>query len=598
MTPELLLILAASLIAVTLWSAWLKRAYREELPYLLLLAGDLVLLAALYKQGRSASLAAWAAEAVAVVLTLGPLFLDRLERRALERERMRTALAVAWLRRLIMPGQVARRRHRELEQLAQARSGRVGEVLARLEAELVVASTPARRAELHREIATALLIARRFTEGAAYVEEHLPLAEAVKSPLLAAYLVRAYGELGELARAAMVLQALESGPARRDPEALAVLYQARLSFLAFAGRPESLEVALQGRGPLPKAARAFLLELARRRAREPVAQPPEVAAFAGAVAARVALKSVERAPLARAAPVTLVLLIANVLTFVFVAFFLDSEVGLIRAGALFRPAVENGEWWRAVGAMFLHAGLIHLLSNMYGLYLLGRFAEEICGSARFFIIYVVGGLAGAAASTWVGRGAISVGASGAIMGLLGALIVVLVLRRSAGAEAWRRELIWKLVFLGALQVYIGFAVPMIDNAAHVGGMAGGAAAALWVAPRGLLGGGRLGSHAVVVVAAALALFIVMGALEIVRTPLERSLERLPERSVKVSRVELTVPSYWRVDPAGGYVEDPYVELRLEPRIEGGRVRLEPKQPVPRAYRPLILRIERSAHVVL
>ena len=76
-----------------------------------------------------------------------------------------------------------------------------------------------------------------------------------------------------------------------------------------------------------------------------------------------------------------------------------AALALIRAGALFRPAVDAGEWWRVFTAMFLHGDWVHLGFNMYALFMLGRFCEDVLGPLRFFVVYVAGGLAGGVAST-------------------------------------------------------------------------------------------------------------------------------------------------------------------------------------------------------
>ena len=232
---------------------------------------------------------------------------------------------------------------------------------------------------------------------------------------------------------------------------------------------------------------------------------------------------------------------------------------LVRWGALWRPAVAAGEWWRFVTAMFLHGGWEHLLVNTYALFMLGRFCEEVFGPLRYFVTYVGGGLAGAAASTLnTQQTGLSVGASGAIMGLLGALIVVLVLRRGTWPEAWRRALLWNLLLLGAIQIFIGFQLPMVDNAAHVGGMLGGAAMALVVAPGGLLGR-SLAARAFLVV---LALVFVGGfgwaAVQTARTPLEKTmLERIPQKLANAGDRIWRVPAYWERDEEHDILYDPY-----------------------------------------
>jgi len=232
---------------------------------------------------------------------------------------------------------------------------------------------------------------------------------------------------------------------------------------------------------------------------------------------------------------------------------------LVRWGALWRPAVTHGEWWRVVTAMFLHGNWEHLLVNGYALFMLGRFTEEVFGPLRYFVTYVAGGLAGAAASTLnVQQAGLSVGASGAIMGLLGALIVVLILRRGTWPEAWRRALLWNLVLLGAIQIFIGFQLPMVDNAAHVGGMLGGGAMALVVAPGGLIGR----STAARAVLVALALVFVGGfawaAVQTARTPLEKTMvERIPQKLAAAGERVWRVPAYWEHDDEHDVLYDPY-----------------------------------------
>jgi rhomboid protease GluP len=154
------------------------------------------------------------------------------------------------------------------------------------------------------------------------------------------------------------------------------------------------------------------------------------------------------------------------------------EQALIRAGALYRPAVLEGQWWRILTALFLHAGPLHLLVNMYALHLLGRLAETMFGSVRFLIVYLAGGIVGGISSTLLSSGTLSVGASGAIMALLGGAIAALLRGTGNWPPTWRRSLLMNLSLLAVLQVIIGIAVPAIDNAAHLGGLVGGALVAL------------------------------------------------------------------------------------------------------------------------
>jgi membrane associated rhomboid family serine protease len=266
------------------------------------------------------------------------------------------------------------------------------------------------------------------------------------------------------------------------------------------------------------------------------------------------------------AHVTFALIAVNVAVAVLATGLHDSTATeLVRAGALFRPAVEAGEWWRALSAIFLHANAGHLAVNMLGLFIAGRFCEDAFGSLRYFVIYVGAGLAGAAASTFVTvRSGLSVGASGAIMGLLGGAIVVLVLRRGIWPEVWRRTLLWYLVLLAAVQIYIDFQLPVIDNAAHVGGMLGGAAMTLLVAPGGLLGRSLLARALLVALAATAIGAFAWTAVKVSRTSLDDTFARLPTKTVSVAGERLRVPTYWEYDEDHDVVVDPYLALQLPP----------------------------------
>jgi membrane associated rhomboid family serine protease len=593
MTPELLVLLAASMVALQIVTLLVRRDAGEA-PYLGLLLADLALLLFVHFTHRQVSLPAFVGEAVAAVLVFAPRFLDGMERRALARDDVARAARVAGLRELLVPGRSARRRRRFLADLGAARDGRAAEVIARLRDELKQARAGDEALTLHEELATVLLFEQRFAEGVSEVEGHLGPEYVGEHPVLAAHLVRAWAELGDLERAARALRQLEEGPASRDPQATLLLLQARLMFLAFAGATERIDDLLDPKGGtlgqiLPPRAQEVLRRAARSRT------PPESPALrelVDQVAARANAAVKPQPRPRRRTPATWALLALNFAAYAVVLFLArDADEGaLVRAGALFRPAIEAGQWWRPLTAMFLHAGPFHILINMYGLFLLGRFVEDVFGSARYLVVYLGGGLIGGLASTLVGQGALSVGASGAIMGLLGALIVTLLLKRGTWPEAWRRTLLTNLLLLGGMQIYIGFQVPMIDNAAHVGGLLGGAAFTLLAAPGGLLGDGRAGKWT----ARALAVLLCAGTLAAgvlaARTSLDATLRAIPVKQVTVGGKTLEVPSYWQVDTAHDRVEDPLLGLQLTVE-KGGKLDSSADDP---RYRPLLQRIEHSA----
>lgn len=142
---------------------------------------------------------------------------------------------------------------------------------------------------------------------------------------------------------------------------------------------------------------------------------------------------------------------------------------LVNMGALVPAAVESGQTWRLVTSIFLHANLFHLLVNAWSLYLFGSLAEGSFGTARFGGVFLVTGFVASATSFAFG-GQVSVGASGAIFGLLGAWASHNWLRRSLSMARGNLQLAAMIV---AVNLFFGFSMPGIDNAAHLGGLAAG-----------------------------------------------------------------------------------------------------------------------------
>ena len=140
-------------------------------------------------------------------------------------------------------------------------------------------------------------------------------------------------------------------------------------------------------------------------------------------------------------------------------------------GALVPAFVAQGEVWRLLSSIFLHAGLTHLALNMVSLYFLGSFAEVQFGWGRFLALYFVSGLAGGLAYLYFGDfGAPAVGASGAIFGLVGG-VFGFAMRR--GTFSMQNPIIGQLLLLTAVNLFIGFSIPNISNTAHIGGLVGG-----------------------------------------------------------------------------------------------------------------------------
>lgn len=148
--------------------------------------------------------------------------------------------------------------------------------------------------------------------------------------------------------------------------------------------------------------------------------------------------------------------------------------------------IRDGEYYRLFTSMFLHLNLTHIVFNGYALYVLGRDVESLFGTARFAVIYFLGGLSGSLAS-FVFTDALAVGASGAIFAIFGAEMVYFYHHRKLHG-AWGRRHLQQLVFLMVLNLGLGFFSTTgatefrIDNAGHIGGLVGGVVLAWFVGP--------------------------------------------------------------------------------------------------------------------
>ncbi len=143
-------------------------------------------------------------------------------------------------------------------------------------------------------------------------------------------------------------------------------------------------------------------------------------------------------------------------------------------GANFGPATQDGEWWRLATAMFLHFGVMHLLLNCLSLWEAGQLVERMYGRWRFVTIYLIAGLTGNLLSLVLqGNQAVSGGASGAIFGVYGAALIYLWRERAVISA---REFKWLFgggCVFSIITIALGFIIPGIDNAAHIGGLIAG-----------------------------------------------------------------------------------------------------------------------------
>jgi rhomboid protease GluP len=154
---------------------------------------------------------------------------------------------------------------------------------------------------------------------------------------------------------------------------------------------------------------------------------------------------------------------------------LDHPAGqdLVHWGANFGPYTVSGQWWRLLTCVFVHGSLLHIVFNMWGLWNLGSLAESLYGRWTFGAVYVITGLAASVASVAWNPNVLSVGASGAIFGIAGALIASFYLGGFALPRTHVTGTLTSLVVFAGYSLLIGARSRGIDNAAHVGGLVSG-----------------------------------------------------------------------------------------------------------------------------
>ncbi len=143
---------------------------------------------------------------------------------------------------------------------------------------------------------------------------------------------------------------------------------------------------------------------------------------------------------------------------------------LLRWGANFGPFTMDHQWWRLLTSMFVHVGLLHLLLNMWGLWVLGRVGEYLYGNWRFVALYLLSGLGGSVASLARNPMVVSAGASGALFGIAGALVASSLFGIGSSPLRLAPHAMRSLILVIAANLAFGFLYTRIDNGAHIGGL--------------------------------------------------------------------------------------------------------------------------------
>ncbi len=623
MTYELVLI--SVVIGAGYWGVFFVRRQPHGTATFGLMQLAAALLAGLGLLGREVE-APWLGVAGAIgagagvcLLVLGPL-VRMAARRLVAAEHVTAALRLLDLAELLAPGSGIAEEKALVRAMTEIREGRIEPTVEALTAARERAPAEARLA-IDERIAMLYLAAYRWPEAIAYAEAHLldsapehrpdepgALRSALGvAPPVWVELIGAYSRIGDLERAAQMLARLEDVCAERS-DAAPWIHRARVVFLALAGRVDAVRVLVSRRQArhMSAAARSYWVAVAHEHAGDRASAlvafqkarsrsrgrpralidrelaeltAPRAAELAGAAGALVA--RLEAAPLPppfrsarpsrpRAAWLVTAALIAVSATTA-IAVGPTGDIGVMtRAGALVRGLVDGGEWWRLIACVFVHAGLTHLVFNVAGLLVLGRFAEDLFGSARMLAIFGVAGIAGAVASYLASPVGVSAGASGAVFGLLGAVFVEITWHRTRHRAAWKRGTWGGLAVVTVAQLGYDFLNPVIDQWAHVAGLAAGAVLGLALSPHARWA--RLGVHVGRALAVGVGLAALVAAVLVARTSLVESLARSGSVRRVVADVAVTAPRSWHVD--GSQLLEPdglvVVTLARQPRGEPGQ----------------------------
>lgn len=184
-------------------------------------------------------------------------------------------------------------------------------------------------------------------------------------------------------------------------------------------------------------------------------------------------KKVEKVFKPKFPTVTYAILAINIIVFIIPLLYGQSEA-MIAQFCVHGPSIRYGHYYRLFTGMFLHGSIFHLIFNSYALYVIGSQIESFLGKFKFLIIYLAGGLMGSLFSITFNGNAASIGASGAIFGLMGALVYFGYHYRVYLGNVIKSQIIPLIVF----NLVLGFAMSGVDNSAHIGGLIGGTLATI------------------------------------------------------------------------------------------------------------------------
>ncbi len=569
----------------------------------------------------------------AFCLTILPAMLRDVGRRMMARQYLRPAKFLADFRELLQPGMGARQESELIQTIVAVRDGREDEIIKAMEERKSRSEEPAFRSAMDERIIMILLFAQRWHDAVHRYERAVSMGRRPGSPQLTVAMVRACCEDDELDSAADLVRLVRDSPLAEEPALRTLFARGNLVFLAFMGRTGAVESMMARGGELfhmQEATRSYWMGISRmyagdivgarsslqdavertkgepalaksaqrqldRLSGDAVIRPTQASAetceLADQLTAAVStlasttspeqdeeepsrrkLPSMSGIPI-REMPVTFGFAAANIAASIAVYFLYGgiTDLGaLILSGANLKSATLMGEWWRIGSSMFLHAGIAHLVLNVYGLWVLGRLVEQLYGSSRTAAIYVLSGVVAGLASTLLGGTTTAVGASGAVLGLMGAALVELGVYRKNYPAHFARPLVRLLLLISVAQIAIGFFYPIVDQWGHVGGLVGGLGLGVVLSHHAKIGKTlrTLSATLFVVCSAAFVAYSVYG---VARSDYSETLRAYPSVHHEEQGLAVELPSSWKRVGVHEYMDwgvSAQLDLRVLPESEG------------------------------
>jgi len=510
MDPNIIALWFAGFQALSLFSRSARSAQRS-MGWTVV--SGLVLLTGAVGWLRFRELVGYVTLALTVLLIMLPWWAHRISTRALRRSRYRRAYRFSTIAALLHPFDGWRELPRLLRAFELAQAGKIAEAEALLSVLARGNGSVAETARAHR-----LRILERWDEVKALAEK-AGLRALGRDPSLLILYLRALGELdqshdlaefmltqeatllaGEVLEPAFLYLFVYTGHVELARQVLASAHPAyddetRDSWLSLASlHAGNLEQARLGFQRLRQSESALIRESAKRQLElleQPTPYSPPsprtahiVTHFARVFADRQNL--ILNHPAQRSERrVTLALVLINALIYVWGSYplLLTTSENFGERWAFFAPDILSGDWWRMFSYLFVHANWLHLVMNLLGLWALGPFVERAFGRLRFSLIFLFSGFTGSVVYLCVAWYQLAppqalVGASGCIMGLLGATVAVMVRAWFKQRAPMAKQILLRLLVVVALQVTFDYNTPQVAGLAHALGLLGGCLAGL------------------------------------------------------------------------------------------------------------------------